>query len=187
MSARRAVIRNATSRRRRALGCVALGAFACAGVACAQDAGAPAGTSSTPPTLSTVTVQGISYGADAVQLPSTAQVLDRRALTEGKPQVNLSESLSQVPGLIANNRQDYAQDLQISLRGFGADSPFGVQGVYMTFDGIPLTMPDGQGQSQIINLPTVGAIKVIRGPFAALYGNAAGGVIQAYTRDAPDP
>ena len=57
----------------------------------------------------------------------------------------------------------------------------------MTLDGIPLTMPDGQGQSQIINLPTIGAIKVIRGPFAALYGNAAGGVIQAYTRDAPDP
>ena len=138
-------------------------------------------------TLSAVTVQGISYGADAVQLPSTAQVLGERALTEGKAQVNLSESLSEVPGLIANNRQDYAQDLQISLRGFGADAPFGVQGIYMTLDGIPLTMPDGQGQSQIINLPTIGAIKVIRGPFAALYGNAAGGVIQAYTRDAPDP
>ena len=138
-------------------------------------------------TLSAVTVQGISYGADAVQLPSTAQVLGERALTEGKAQVNLSESLSEVPGLIVNNRQDYAQDLQISLRGFGADAPFGVQGIYMTLDGIPLTMPDGQGQSQIINLPTVGAIKVIRGPFAALYGNAAGGVIQAYTRDAPDP
>lgn len=151
-------------------------------------AAAPAATAAAPAgALPTVTVQGISYGADAVKLPSTAQVLGERAITEGQPQVNLSESLSQVPGLIANNRQDYAQDMQISLRGFGADAPFGVQGIYMTLDGIPLTMPDGQGQSQIINLPTIGGIKVIRGPFAALYGNAAGGVIEAFTRDAPDP
>ena len=134
-----------------------------------------------------VDVQGVSYGAGAVSLPSTITVLGRRALGEGQPQVNLSESLGQVPGLIINNRQDYAQDLQISIRGFGADAPFGVQGIAMTLDGIPLTMPDGQGQSQIMNLPTLGGMKIIQGPFAALYGNAAGGVIQAYTRDPPQP
>ncbi|MGA8008961.1 MAG: TonB-dependent receptor, partial [Thiomonas sp.] len=137
--------------------------------------------------LAPVMVQGVAYGANAVALPSTISILGQRALTQGQPQVNLSESLGQVPGLIVNNRQDYAQDMQLSIRGFGADAPFGVQGVYMTLDGIPLTMPDGQGQSQIINLPTVGGMKIIKGPFAALYGNAAGGVIQAYTRDAPDP
>lgn len=154
------------------------------GVAQAQQ---PPKASAASQTLAPVTVQGVSYGADAVSLPSTITVLGRRALTHGMPQVNLSESLGQVPGLVVQNRYNYAQDLQVSIRGFGADAPFGVQGVYMTLDGIPLTMPDGQGQSQIINLPTIGGIKFIMGPFAALYGNAAGGVIQAYTRDAPDP
>jgi iron complex outermembrane receptor protein len=147
----------------------------------------PEAAASPVQSLPQVTVQGVSYGANAVSLPSTITVLGRRALTEGQPQVNLSESLAQVPGLIVNNRQDYAQDMQLSIRGFGADSPFGVQGIYMTLDGIPLTMPDGQGQSQIMNLPTLGGMKIIKGPFAALYGNAAGGVIQAYTRDAPEP
>ncbi len=149
---------------------------------------APARAASAPISmLSAVTVKGIAYGAHAVALPSTVSVLGRRALTRGQPQVNLSESLGQVPGLVVQDRQNYAQDLQIAIRGFGADAPFGVQDVYMTLDGIPLTMPDGQGQSQIIDLPTIGAIKVIKGPFAALYGNAAGGVIEAYTRDAPVP
>ncbi len=143
--------------------------------------------SGTVPALSAVTVKGVRYGVDAVALPSTIMLLGRRALTQGKPQVNLSESLRQIPGLVVQNRYNYAQDLQISIRGFGAEAPFGVQGVYMTLDGIPLTMPDGRGQSQVINLPTIGLIKVIEGPFAALYGNAAGGVIQAYTRVAPTP
>ena len=148
---------------------------------------APIASESAPQSLAPVTVQGTPYGPDAVLLPSTISVLGQRQLTEGQPRVNLSESLGQVPGLIVNNRQDYAQDMQLSLRGFGADSAFGVQGVYMTLDDIPLTMPDGQGQSQSIDLPMIGGMKIIKGPFAALYGNAAGGVIQAYTRDAPDP
>lgn len=152
----------------------------------AQTSTAPAAESA-PQSLAPVTVQGVSYGPNAASLPSTINVLGQRALTEGQPRVNLSESLGQVPGLIVNNRQDYAQDMQLSIRGFGADSAFGVQGVYMTLDDIPLTMPDGQGQSQIIDLPMIGGMQVIKGPFAALYGNAAGGVIQAYTRDAPDP
>ena len=148
---------------------------------------APVASESAPQSLAPVTVQGTPYGPDAVLLPSTISVLGQGQLTEGQPQVNLSESLGQVPGLIVNNRQDYAQDMQLSMRGFGADSVFGVQGVYMTLDDIPLTMPDGQGQSQSIDLPMIGGMKIIKGPFAALYGNAAGGVIQAYTRDAPDP
>ena len=147
----------------------------------------PAVAASAAQSLAPVTVLGLAYGARAVALPSSITVLGRRALTQGQAQVNLSESLGQVPGLIVNNRQNYAQDMQVSIRGFGADAPFGVQGVYMTLDGIPLTMPDGQGQSQVMNLPTLGGMKIIKGPFAALYGNAAGGVIQAYTRDAPDP
>lgn len=154
---------------------------------CSSARATPPEAASAPQALQTVTVQGVAYGAQAVHLPSTATVLDRERLTQGQQQVNLSETLNQVPGVVVNNRQDYAQDMQLSIRGFGADSPFGVQGVQMSLDGVPLTMPDGQGQSQLIDLPMIGAIKIIRGPFAALYGNSAGGVIEAYTEDAPDP
>jgi iron complex outermembrane receptor protein len=97
--------------------------------------------------------------------------------------VNLSESLSAVPGLVAQNRQNYAQDLQISSRGFGARSAFGVRGVRLIADGVPATMPDGQGQAATFDLDMAERIEVLRGPFSALYGNHSGGVIQLFTRD----
>jgi iron complex outermembrane receptor protein len=162
---------------RRPFGAVCAAALLQAGAAHAD----PTGTA-----LGTVTVQGLSYGSGAVALPSTASVMDQARLTEGQPQVNLSETLSEVPGVVVNNRQDYAQDMQMSIRGFGSDSTFGVQNVYVTLDGIPLTMPDGQGQVQVIDLPTIGGIQVIKGPFTTLYGNSAGGVLEAWTRDAPE-
>lgn len=163
---------------RKPLPSVLAAALAAALLPCAHAEGAAA--------LGEVTVQGVPYGAEAVALPSTIHVLDREDLTQGQRQVNLSESLNQVPGVVVNNRQDYAQDMQLSIRGFGADSPFGVQDVVVTLDGVWLTMPDGQGQVQAIDLPMTGGMKVIKGPFAALYGNAAGGVLEAWTRDAPE-
>jgi iron complex outermembrane receptor protein len=84
---------------------------------------------------------------------------------------------------VVQNRQNYAQDLQISSRGFGARSAFGVRGVRLIADGIPATMPDGQGQAATFNLDMAERIEVLRGPFSALYGNHAGGVIQLFTRD----
>ena len=98
---------------------------------------------------------------------------------------NLSESLQRVPGLVALNRQNYAQDLQISSRGFGARSQFGVRGVRLVQDGIPLTMPDGQGQPSLFDLDGLQRIEVIRGPLTTLYGNASGGIIQGFTGEAP--
>ena len=59
--------------------------------------------------------------------------------------VNLTETLQGVPGLQLNNRENYAQDLQLSMRGYGARSTFGVRGIRLYVDGIPATMPDGQG------------------------------------------
>ncbi len=161
----------------------ALAAGAADATALAAAPAAPEAAASAPQVLPTVIVQGLSYGHGT--LPSAASVLGRRALTEGQPQINLSETLNQVPGLIVNNRQDYAQDMQMSIRGFGADSPFGVQDLRLVLDGIPLTMPDGQAQSQVIDMPMLGGVKVIKGPFVALYGNAAGGVLEAWTRPAP--
>ena len=101
------------------------------------------------------------------------------------PLVNLSELLSAVPGLQIRERQNFAQDLQLSVRGFGTRSTFGVRGVRMLIDGIPATMPDGQGQAATASLSSAKRIEVLRGPVAQLYGNAAGGVVQVFTKDPP--
>jgi iron complex outermembrane recepter protein len=104
-------------------------------------------------------------------------------LRDHKLRVNLSESLGRVPGLVVQNRQNYAQDLQVSSRGFGARASFGVRGVRLIQDGIPLTMPDGQGQTGLFDLDGAERVEVLRGPFAALYGNSSGGVIQVVSAD----
>ncbi|MDP3269402.1 MAG: TonB-dependent receptor, partial [Legionella sp.] len=100
-------------------------------------------------------------------------------------QMTLSESLIRVPGITAQNRTNQSQDPQISSRGFGSRSSFGVRGVRVYVDGIPLTMPDGQGQPGVVDLSVVKSVEVMRGPFSALYGNSSGGVIQMLTKDAP--
>lgn len=101
--------------------------------------------------------------------------------------VNVSEALSLVPGVLARNRLNYAQDEQISIRGFGARATFGVRGVRLYTDGLPASMPDGAGQVSHFNLDSAERIEVLRGPFSALYGNSSGGVIQVFTADGSDP
>ncbi|MDR3387195.1 MAG: TonB-dependent receptor [Rudaea sp.] len=103
------------------------------------------------------------------------------------PGINASEYLAGIPGLLARDRENYAQDEQISIRGFGARSTFGVRGVRLYTDGIPATMPDGQGQVSNFSLDSADRIEVLRGPFSALYGNSSGGVIQIFTADGADP
>ena len=117
--------------------------------------------------------------------PAAIQSVGRAAIEDGGPQVNLSEALKQVPGLTILNRQNYAQDLQVSIRGFGSRASFGIRGIRLLIDGIPATTPDGQAQGSSISLTSTERIEVLRGPLAQLYGNASGGVIQAFTREAP--
>ncbi|MBL0121720.1 MAG: TonB-dependent receptor [Betaproteobacteria bacterium] len=122
---------------------------------------------------------------DGFNLPMAIDRIDADVISEGKPQVNLSEALNRVPGIVVQNRQNYAQDLQMSSRGFGARSTFGVRGVRLIADGIPATMPDGQGQAATFSLSSAERIEVLRGPFASLYGNSSGGVVQIFTADGP--
>ena len=92
-------------------------------------------------------------------------------------QNSLQEYLNKVPGVFTLNANNFAQDLRISIRGFGARSAFGIRGIKLVVDGIPETTPDGQGQLDNLNLGIIKKIEVIRGPSASLYGNASGGVI----------
>lgn len=90
-------------------------------------------------------------------------------------------------GLQVQNRQNYAQDLQLSIRGFGSRSTYGIRGIRLYVDGIPATMPDGQGQTSNIDLSSVQNVEVLRGPFSALYGNASGGVMNVTTQTGQQP
>lgn len=123
----------------------------------------------------------------SINVPAAIDVIGADRIRDGQMRVNASEALVAVPGLVVQNRQNYAQDLQISSRGFGARSAFGVRGVRLIADGIPATMPDGQGQAATFNLDRAQRIEVLRGPFSALYGNHAGGVIQLFTEDGKAP
>ncbi len=132
-----------------------------------------------------ITVTATRRAERAFDVPASVDTIDGDTLHDGQPQVNLSETLSRIPGVFAANRQNYAQDLQISSRGFGARAAFGVRGVRLYQDGIPVTMPDGQGQTGSFSLLSAARVEVLRGPFSALYGNASGGVISVFTEDPP--
>ncbi len=146
-----------------------------------------AGTAPTLPTLPAITVSTPRGAASPFDVAGSVDRVDGSDLRNDKLQVNLSESLGAVPGLLVQNRQNYAQDLQLSVRGFGARSTFGVRGVRIYVDGIPATLPDGQGQTSNIDIGSADRVEVLRGPFSALYGNSAGGVMQVFTEDGEGP
>ena len=135
--------------------------------------------------LSPVVVTATRTEQNSFDLPVSIDVIDAEKIQEGQLQVNISESLARVPGMVAQSRGQYAQDVQISSRGFGARSQFGVRGIRLYADGIPLTMPDGQGQAGTFDLGSAKNIEVMRGPFSSLYGNSSGGVVQIFTADGP--
>ncbi|MBP1208386.1 iron complex outermembrane receptor protein [Duganella sp. 1411] len=157
--------------------------FALGGGAMAADLAPTPAAVSPDVTADVVVVSATRVGHTVFDMPASVDVLDAARIRDGQARVNASEALAAVPGLVAQNRQNYAQDLQISSRGFGARSAFGVRGVRLIADGIPASMPDGQGQAATFNLDMAERIEVLRGPFSALYGNHSGGVIQMFTRD----
>jgi iron complex outermembrane receptor protein len=126
-------------------------------------------------------------GLSELDTPAAVSVVSGDDMRHAAPRVNLSENLGSVPGLQIQNRQNYAQDLQISVRGFGSRSTFGLRGIRMYVDGIPATMPDGQGQTSNIDIGSIDHIDVLRGPFSALYGNSSGGVINVETETGQQP
>ena len=133
--------------------------------------------------LAPVVVTATRIDTPRFDVPASIDLIGGDGIRLNRAQVNISESLGPVPGLLARDRQNYAQDVQISVRGFGARASFGIRGVRLYVDGIPATLPDGQGQITNVDLGSADRIEVLRGPFSALYGNSSGGVIQVFSEE----
>jgi len=175
--------------RRRALtraGALSLAAVLARG-ALAQTAAPPPAAAAEPQPLDPVVVTATRTERLLLDVPASVDLIDRQTIRDAELRVNLSESLAQVPGVVVLNRQNYAQDLQISIRGFGSRSTFGVRGVRLYVDGVPASFPDGQGQVSHFPLNAADRIEVLRGPFSALYGNSSGGVISITSELKPQP
>ena len=138
------------------------------------------------PGLPPLEVRGAALSEGAAQGPASRVVIPAVRLREWGPGLQLSEALASVPGVVALDRRNAAQDLQLSIRGHGARAPFGVRGVRLLEDSIPLTQPDGQGQTSGFDLGAVQRIEVLKGPVSVLEGHAPGGVVQVVSPEAPD-
>jgi len=134
-----------------------------------------------------VVVTATRTEADPYNIPASISAVSGDQMRNDALGVNISDDVATIPGLLARNRNNYAQDQQISIRGIGANSAFGIRGVRVYQDGIPASGPDGQGQVSQFNLDSAGRVEVLRGPFSALYGNSSGGVIQIFTADGSGP
>ena len=115
------------------------------------------------------------------KVPFSISLIDKDQIQLGKQAITLDESLNKIPGVYVQNRYNFAQDQRISIRGFGSRAAFGVRGIKIIYDGIPLTLPDGQSQTDSLDLSSAERIEVIRGPVSALYGNSSGGVISIFS------
>ena len=142
----------------------------------------------TPTQTVTVTLDEITLDATKIETPallvpfavSRVDLLSQQGLQQ---QLSLQEYLGIVPGVFSLNANNYAQDLRVSIRGFGARAAFGIRGIKIIVDGIPETTPDGQGQVDNLPLGLLKTMEVLRGPSASLYGNASGGVLYLTTLD----
>lgn len=132
--------------------------------------------------LPTLHVEATRTDTTYLQTPASVFRIDAPQVHTSS-QVNLTEVVKGVPSLQLRNRENYAQDLQLSMRGFGARSTFGVRGIRLYVDGIPATMPDGQGQTSNIDLSSLDHVEVLTGPFSSLYGNSSGGTILTSTKE----
>src|SRR5256885_2094270 len=121
-----------------------------------------------------------------LDLPFSVTVQTPDSQRPGQRHLSLDETLLLIPGLTVSNRNNPSQDARISIRGFGARSSFGVRGIRIMRDGIPLTLPDGQTPVDYLDLDNVGIVEVMRGSASSLYGNASGGVIDIHSSE-PGP
>ncbi|HHZ80969.1 MAG TPA: TonB-dependent receptor, partial [Candidatus Marinimicrobia bacterium] len=136
--------------------------------------------------LRPVTVTASRLDGTDLNVPVAVTVLSRYRIQGGQQQLVLNEALAAIPGLYTMNSENFAQDMRVSIRGFGARAAFGIRGIKILVDGIPESTPDGQAQVDNIDLGFIDRIEVLRGPVSALYGNASGGVISFSSSEPPE-
>lgn len=118
--------------------------------------------------------------------PYAVSVRSGRDLQLGNTSFSLDEALQGIPGVQIQNRYNYSVGERISIRGFGARAQFGARGIKIFVDGIPATMADGQSTLDHLDIGTLGRVEILRGPSAAMYGNAGGGVLSFQTKASPN-
>lgn len=127
--------------------------------------------------IDTIVVSATRIVTPTLRTPRSVSLISYKGLPPLEQGLSLSEKVAEIPGLFALNSNNYAQDVRISIRGFGARSSFGIRGIKLIVDGVPETTPDGQGQVDNLDLSFIESIEILRGPSSSLYGNASGGVI----------
>ncbi|RKZ45139.1 MAG: TonB-dependent receptor [Gammaproteobacteria bacterium] len=135
--------------------------------------------------LGDITVSATRVDKSIYDIPAAVGYVGKDDIQLGTQQLGIDESLLKIPGVFMQNRYNFAQDLRISIRGFGSRATFGIRGIKLYVDGIPATLPDGQGGVDSIDIGSLDRMEVIRGPSSSLYGTASGGVINMYTEDGP--
>lgn len=138
-----------------------------------------------PVVLEAINITATRSEKQLSEIPSAVTLIEQDQQQEFQPGATLDEFARGTPGVFFQNPSNFAQDLRISIRGFGARSSFGVRGIHMRVDGIPQTLPDGQTQLDTIDPSLLERMEIIRGPSASLFGNASGGMINMTTRSSP--
>jgi len=136
--------------------------------------------------LEEITVRATRVEKSLREVPAAISVINQDSIQRARQQLGLDEALNRVPGVFSQNRYNYAQDLRIAIRGFGARANFGIRGIRIFADDIPATLADGQSGVDDIDLGSAHRIEVIRGPSSSLYGASSGGVINLYSEDGPE-
>ncbi|MDG1401250.1 MAG: TonB-dependent receptor [Candidatus Binatia bacterium] len=148
---------------------------------------APTSTGETPPaSIESLVVTGTRSPRPLQKNAASISIVGPDALTLARPGVSLGESLARVPGLLVQESGNFAQDARIQIRGFGTRAAFGIREIKVLVDGLPATLADGQTQIDDLDLAMTDRVEVLRGASASLYGNAAGGVVQIFTREPPE-
>lgn len=138
-----------------------------------------------PDCLEEIVVLATKIPTQLEALPFAAGAVGKTSIQRGRQQLGLDEALAGMAGVFFQNRYNFAQDLRVAIRGFGARANFGIRGIRIFADDIPQTLPDGQASVDAIDLGSAERIEVIRGPFSAVYGSASGGVIDIRSEDGP--
>ena len=163
--------------------CVSIGLCA---VALAVRSHAEEPSAAPPPVLiEPVVVTATRMPQPQAEVPAAISVVQQPDSQDGRQTVGVDEVLNRVPGVFVQNSGNFAQDERIQIRGFGTRAAFGTREIRVLVDGLPETLPDGQTELDAVDLGAMQRIEVLRGPAAALYGNASGGVIQLFTEDGP--